>query len=119
MACEISSRWRPGGICQMDVIGRPRARHTGVATFARVRPSKFVRTAISNLSFSTVNGSISLDLPDDVDADVDARWVNGRLETDLPLELIRRVSGRSARRVLGDGGPELNLRTVNGSIPLF
>ena len=57
--------------------------------------------------------------PDDVDADVDARWVNGRLETDLPLELIRRVSGRSARRVLGDGGPELNLRTVNGSIPLF
>ena len=102
----------------MDVIGRPRARRTGVTTFARVRPSKFVRTAISNLSFSTVNGSISLDLPDDVDADLDARWVNGRLETDLPLELIRRVSGRSARRVLGDGGPELNLRTVNGSIPL-
>ena len=73
----------------------------------------------SGLSFSTVNGSISLDLPDDVDADVDARWVNGRLETDLPLELMGRVSRRSARGVLGDGGPELNLRTVNGSIHLF
>jgi hypothetical protein len=73
----------------------------------------------SGLSFSTVNGSISLDLPDDVDADVDAGWLNGRLETDLPLELIGRVSLRSARGVLGDGGPELNLRTVNGSIHIF
>ncbi len=73
----------------------------------------------AGLSFSTVNGSITLDLPDDVDADVDARWVNGRLETDLPLELIGRVSRRSARGALGDGGPELNLRTVNGSIHLF
>ena len=73
----------------------------------------------SGLSFSTVNGSISLDLPDDVDADVDARWVNGRLETDLLLELIGRVSRRSVRGVLGEGGPELNLRTVNGSIRLF
>ncbi len=57
--------------------------------------------------------------PDDVDTDVDARWVNGCLETDLPLKLIRRVSRRSARGVLGDGGPELNLRTLKGSIPPF
>ena len=73
----------------------------------------------SGLNFSTVNGSISLDLPDDVDADLDAKWVNGRLETDLPLELIGRASRRSVRGFLGDGGPELNLRTVNGSIHLF
>ena len=73
----------------------------------------------SGLSFSTVNGSISLDLPNDVDADLDARWVNGRLETDLPLQRIGRVSRRSARGVFGDGVPEFNLRTVNGSIHVF
>jgi DUF4097 and DUF4098 domain-containing protein YvlB len=73
----------------------------------------------SGLSFSTVNGSIDLDLPDDVDAEVDARWVNGRLETDLPFERTGRVSRRSARGVFGNGGPELNLRTVNGSIHVF
>ena len=73
----------------------------------------------AGLSFSTVNGSISLDLPDDVDADLDATWVNGRLEADLPFELIGRISRRSARGVLGDGGPELNLKTVNGSIHVF
>ena len=71
------------------------------------------------LSFSTVNGSISLDLPDDVDADVDAQWVNGSLDSDLPLAIIGRVSRRSAQGVLGEGGPELNLRTVNGSIHVF
>jgi hypothetical protein len=73
----------------------------------------------AGLSFSTVNGSISLDLPDDVNADLDAAWVNGRLYADLPFELIGRVSRRSAKGVLGDGGPELNLKTVNGSIHVF
>ena len=71
------------------------------------------------LSFSTVNGSISLDLPDDVDADVDAQWVNGSLDSDLPLTRVGRVSRRSARGLLGEGGPELNLRTVNGAIHVF
>ncbi len=74
---------------------------------------------VGGLSFSTVNGSISLDLPDDVDADLDARWVNGRLKADLPFQSIGRASRRSAEGVLGDGGPELNLRTVNGSIHVF
>ena len=74
---------------------------------------------VEGLSFSTVNGSISLDLPDDVDADLNAKWVNGRLEADLPFELNGRASRRSAEGVLGDGGPELNLRTVNGSIHVF
>ncbi len=73
----------------------------------------------AGLSFSTVNGSISLDLPDDVDADLDARWLNGRLQTDLPFERIGRVSRFSAKGVLGDGGPELNVTTVNGSIHVF
>ena len=68
------------------------------------------------VTFSTVNGSIVLDLPDDIDAELDASWVNGSLETDLPFRLQGRVSRTSARGVLGDGGPELTLNTVNGSI---
>lgn len=68
------------------------------------------------VSFSTVNGSIELDVPDDIDARVEARWVNGGLETDLPMMLQGRMSRHSASAVLGDGGPELSLKTVNGSI---
>ena len=68
------------------------------------------------LSFKTVNGSITLDLPDDVDADLDARWVNGGLDSDLPLRIDGRMSRQRAEGTFGAGGPELSVSTVNGSI---
>jgi hypothetical protein len=66
--------------------------------------------------FSTVNGSITLDVDDAVNANLDASWLNGGFESDLPFTLDGRLGKRSARGVLGDGGPELELKTVNGSI---
>lgn len=69
-----------------------------------------------DMEFSTVNGSIELDLPDDIDADLDASWLNGGFETDIPFLLEGSVSRRSARGILGEGGPNLELETVNGSI---
>jgi hypothetical protein len=68
------------------------------------------------VAFSTVNGSISLDLDDTIDADLEASWLNGSFESDLPFLLQGRVSRRSANGTLGDGGPLLELSTVNGSI---
>jgi hypothetical protein len=69
------------------------------------------------IEFETVNGSITLDLPPGVDADVDARTVNGRIESTLPLTL-REFSKRSLKGTLGAGGRGLSLGTVNGSITL-
>lgn len=66
--------------------------------------------------FSTVNGSITLDVADAVDADVRASWLNGGFESDLPFTIDGRIGKRSARGTLGDGGAELRLETVNGSI---
>jgi hypothetical protein len=70
----------------------------------------------SGASFTTVNGSIDLDLNDDVDADVSASWLNGDFESDLSFALQGRLSRRSAHGTLGRGGPTLELTTVNGSI---
>ena len=70
-------------------------------------------------SFQTVNGSIDLDVNDGLGAEVDAAWLNGGLDTDLPLRVEGRVGRRSARGTLGDGGPTISLRTVNGSIHIF
>lgn len=66
--------------------------------------------------FSTVNGSIELDVPDDLDARLEARWVNGSLESSVPMMLQGRIARRSASALFGDGGGELRLETVNGSI---
>jgi Toastrack DUF4097 len=68
------------------------------------------------MRFSTVNGSIDLDIPNDIDADIDASWVNGGIESDLAMELVGRISKRSASGSFGEGGPDIELRTVNGSI---
>lgn len=69
-----------------------------------------------DVSFETVNGSIELDVDEGLDADLDASWLNGDLETDLPFQIQGRMGRRSAEGRLGDGGPRMTLKTVNGSI---
>ncbi|MDX1647078.1 MAG: hypothetical protein R3304_08030 [Longimicrobiales bacterium] len=71
---------------------------------------------VSGAAFTTVNGSVTLDLHEDVDADIDARWMNGGFESEIPFLLEGRMSRHRARGILGQGGPELRLETVNGSI---
>lgn len=71
-----------------------------------------------DLSFSTVNGSIELELPADLHADVSASTVNGSMSTDFPLTVSGRFSNKKMRGTIGDGGRDLDLSTVNGSIEL-
>jgi hypothetical protein len=70
------------------------------------------------LSFSTVNGSITLDLPADISADVRATTVNGDITTDFPLTVSGRISRRSLNGTIGAGGRSMELETVNGSVKL-
>jgi len=70
-------------------------------------------------TFETVNGSIHLDVDEGLDADLDAGWLNGALETELPFTVQGTMGRRSARGSLGDGGNLITVRTVNGSIRIF
>ena len=71
-----------------------------------------------DLDFNTVNGSIVLDLPSDLNATVTAQTVNGSIHTDFPLTVKGRFSSKKLSGTIGDGGRELDLQTVNGSIEL-
>ena len=72
-----------------------------------------------DLRFETVNGNITLLLPEDAGAEIEAHTLNGDIDTDWPLEIERGGwVGRSAKGVIGGGGPELSLKTINGSIHL-
>ncbi len=82
-----------------------------------------VRVSLSKLSkhgvqLATSNGRIVMELPEQVDADIDA-WVdNGTIRNDRDLDgSTRETSGRILGR-LGHGGPLVKLRTSNGSIAL-
>jgi hypothetical protein len=66
----------------------------------------------------TSNGRISLDLPEDTDADVDIRVDNGLIRT--VREFARTAGDRSGRvkGTLGRGGVPIRLRASNGTISL-
>ena len=66
----------------------------------------------------TSNGRIVLDLPDDVDADIDMRVDNGVIRNDRELCQKGRESGGRVAGRLGQGGTSIKLRTSNGSISL-
>ena len=72
-----------------------------------------------DVEFETVNGSITIEMPDGLDADFRASTVNGSIDSDFPILVTGKVSRRSLRGQIGDGGPELRLSTVNGSIRIL
>jgi DUF4097 and DUF4098 domain-containing protein YvlB len=57
-------------------------------------------------------------VPGNLNADVDMRTVNGRVNSDFPMTLSGRINPRSIRAKIGDGGRRLKFSTVNGSIEL-
>jgi DUF4097 and DUF4098 domain-containing protein YvlB len=71
-----------------------------------------------SLSAQTVNGSVVLALPSETGAELEARTQNGDFSSELPLLAHTSAAGRVIRGRVGDGGPLLELRTVNGAIRL-
>jgi hypothetical protein len=71
-----------------------------------------------SVSFKTVNGGITLNIPEDAGADVSAETVNGSIDTDFPLTVKGKFSSRRLSGTIGGGGRALTLATVNGSIRL-
>jgi len=69
----------------------------------------------------TTNGGITLRVGslEKVNADFSARTVNGSISLDLPVTLKSlKKSRRSLEGQIGQGGSEISLRTVNGSIKI-
>lgn len=71
-----------------------------------------------HLEYSTVNGGITVEVPDGIKADVEAETLNGDIESDFPLTVSGRFGPRRLSGTIAGGGPLLSLRTVNGSIEL-
>jgi len=70
------------------------------------------------LVLATSNGRIALELPEGVDADVDARVDNGIIRNQRSLDRCTHSSGGRLAGTLGHGGIPIKLRTSNGSISL-
>jgi Putative adhesin len=70
------------------------------------------------ISVTTVNGSVTAELPPRLDADVEANTINGSIFTDYPLTVEGKFTSHSLKGTVGRGGHEVHIQTVNGSITL-
>jgi hypothetical protein len=67
---------------------------------------------------TTVNGSVTLELPATLDATVSANTINGDITSDFPLTTSSKLVAHHASGVVGGGGRRVELTAVNGSVRL-
>ncbi len=72
----------------------------------------------SSWSLRTGDGGITLRIPGDVGAELDAHTGDGHISLDFPVTVSGKLSNSDIRGKLGNGGPALSLRTGDGSIHL-
>ena len=70
------------------------------------------------VQLATSNGRIVLELPDELDAELDVRVDNGTIRNELRLCKATRERSGQLRGRLGRGGAVIKLRTSNGSVCL-
>lgn len=72
----------------------------------------------NSLELETVNGSITVTLPTEINTRFRAETVNGNISTDFPLTIQGKLNPKHIEGTIGSGGRELTLKTVNGSVEL-
>jgi DUF4097 and DUF4098 domain-containing protein YvlB len=76
-------------------------------------------TGRGDLTFHSVSGDITLDLPRQLDADLSMSTVSGGINSDYAMTIgDGRMDRRSLRATIGRGGRRLDFSTVSGSVKL-
>lgn len=73
-------------------------------------------TLATTWSVNTGDGRVSMRVPSDLRANVDAHTGDGDIDIDLPLTVSGRVGRRDVRGTLNGGGPLFKIRSGDGSI---
>jgi len=69
------------------------------------------------VSLKSVNGSVTIGLPPESNADISAKTLNGGISSDFSLQAERHFPiGQNLDAKLGEGGPKIALSSVNGGI---
>src|SRR5271155_3213924 len=68
------------------------------------------------MTAETTNGSLLLAVPQDTQANLEARSLNGNFYSELPLSLESSLKPREMRGKYGKGGAPIKLNTINGGI---
>jgi Flp pilus assembly protein TadG len=119
---SITATSLTGNVNTQTINGSIKISTSGYAEAKTINGDINVRLGDSNwpsaLNFQTINGGINLEMPSGVSTTVDAETLNGSFSSDFPLTLTTLTSRKHVKGVIGPGGRDLVLRTLNGSINL-
>ena len=111
---EVIARTTNGGV-RAETSGGPVSAHTTNGSIdVRMRDFGSAR----DLDFSTTNGSVTVEVPASLGAELEMSTVNGRVHTDFPITVSGRIDPRRLRATVGDGSRRIRLRTVNGNVEI-
>jgi hypothetical protein len=111
---EVVARTTNGPVRAESSGGPVTARTTNGPVFARMSSLGGAR----DLDFTTTNGSVIVEMPDDLGAEVSMATTNGSVSTEFPATVQGRLNPRSLTIRLGDGSRRVRLRTTNGNVEL-
>ena len=103
-----------GGISLANVNGNVRGRTNNGGVRVELAGSSWLG---QGLDVQTHNGGIQLAVPEGYSAHLETGTTNGGLRCDFPLTL-QGTLGRDLSVDLGQGGPTVKLRTVNGGVSI-
>jgi hypothetical protein len=119
---SITATSLSGNVNTQTINGSIKISTSGYAEAKTINGEITARLGDSNwpnaLNFQTINGGINVELPSGLSTSVDAETLNGSFTSDFPLTISTLTSKKHVKGVIGPGGRDLFLRTINGSINL-
>jgi hypothetical protein len=77
-----------------------------------------LRLGEGGLRVHSINGGVKIGLPSETNAEIDVHSVNGGVKSDLPITVLGEMKHGQLRGRVGDGGPPINISSVNGGVTL-
>ena len=72
-----------------------------------------------DMHFVTTNGSVTVLLPKNINADLEAKTKNGKIYTEYPITMAGEISKKHITGKINIGGPLIYLETTNGGIEIL
>ena len=109
---DINAKTVNGGVALKKVSGDVECDTLNGGIFAELDGERWKG---KGFEAKTTNGGIKVKVPENYSADLEASTVNGGIHIDFPIKIQGWIK-KNIDTKLGDGGPPITLKTVNGGV---